>query len=536
MVDSAKNLLLRCFFVKCICWLPIFFYFQLLDYAAGINIPPQFDVNSIIYPHDYKFQDAVTGSTPQLRAKTSKLTSRCPRYRPSCHYCPDVAPNTQFTLHKEGEIYLAGLFSWREKGKLGKCGGFTGPKDIVAPISFVYTVETFKQRFSELGFLDGVKIGAILMDTCKQSQNALREITNLDQNCLSLGHDRLNYNATIHPDMISGYVVGLPFESYSVLKDIFTENGLESIMGTSVAEKLPSLYRVFSVMPTFEVQAEAIISVLLNYDWNYVSIILSENDLELNEAYKQFKRLAELSDVCIADVIRLNAENRVPVRKSHELQASKVAIAFATADDIASYVRSLTLEPSTGDPYVFVLLGDAHNWETHVHRPTEQWKENFYGTISIQPKLPAKAAEFYEFLENLSPEKFPEPWFLDFWEQFFDCSIVGRPQRFLRACEGSERFPSELLGRITKESYLMTSVEHILFHLDALYRKYCPERKGLCEKFYDKYPKELPFVMKKIKRETEFEIYNYQRMGSTSGYKKVLLSSFQLFFETIFFS
>lgn len=66
-----------------------------------------------------------------------------------------------------------------------------------------------------------------------------------------------------------------------------------------------------------------------------------------------------------------------------------------------------------------------------------------------------------------------------------------------------------LLGRMTKSGYLSRGVEKLLFAMDSVYKKLCPEQTGVCPEFYTSGRKQILNVLKKVHIEDEFEIYEF---------------------------
>lgn len=62
---------------------------------------------------------------------------------------------------------------------------------------------------------------------------------------------------------------------------------------------------------------------------------------------------------------------------------------------------------------------------------------------------------------------------------------------------------------MTRSGYLSVMLEKYLFAVDSVYKKLCPEQKGICNEFYIKGKKQILNALRKTQVEDAFDIYEF---------------------------
>jgi hypothetical protein len=73
---------------------------------------------------------------------------------------------------------------------------------------------------------------------------------------------------------------------------------------------------------------------------------------------------------------------------------------------------------------------------------------------------------------------------------------------------------------MTKSGYLARGVERLLFAIDAVYRKLCPEQIGVCAEFYANGRPQIVQLLKKTNTEDDIEIYEFAPSGKGGREKR----------------
>lgn len=393
-------------------------------------------------------------------------------------------------------------------------------------MAFVHAVWTVRQRFPHLNLLKKIEFGALLADACNNGRNAIELVSNSENNCVIF--EQANRNISIVPGSVFGYASALDGSAQQSLRHFFTKTESNAVLITVDAEH-DSLLDTFSSYPTSRSQALAILRFLQTMEWQFVTVVLSENDIDSVDAFRQFELLAPDRGVCIADIIK--------IRKNEEEIgdidiSTNATIVFANAIDTLAYFKAYfaslnddskleQMQQSIGlkqqQQTIHVLVGDAHDFYILDKKISRQ----LVGTVSIQPK-DVVHEDFRQWLEMATPLTLPETWFWRYMEAKYNCALLVRSREHYggRMCTGNERLSIDQFGRMTKSGYLTRAVERFLFAMDSVHKKLCGEAGGVCHEFYEKGRNEIVKLLSIAKIEDDFEVYSLMRGdGDAMTYK-----------------
>lgn len=509
---------------------------ELLDYEFGMNDPSelagerlQFYRNSdnllisngIIIegielfndeqmgPMVSKIIEYETGRKPRLvtnNYRQTRIRSLCAPYRPFCGQCEHpIRVDSQkyfLSIPKQYPLYVAGLFDFHDGPG---CQSFRN-SDISLPMAFVHTIWTFRQRYPQLHLLHNLDFGALLVDTCSLGRRAIEIVVQSENQCITF--EQANRNITLVPGSIFGYVSAINGQGHEALRGLFVSG--EAPLVALDSERNPSSDE-FSTMPSGKYQALALLKLLKKLNWEFVSVILSEQDSPSLASFRHFERMAPDRGICLAEVINMSGEHVPDLSAS---SSTNVTVLFTTADDAANYF-SARLRRDSSLSHVHVVVGDAHDF--YLRDGSNIAK--YVGTVSLQPK-DVLYSDFRQWLEMTTPLTLPEAWYWKHIENRWQCALAESNRNLYsdKMCTGDELLDVPSLGRMTKSGYLSRGVERFLFAMDAVYKKLCPEQTGICAEFYSNGRKQILSVLKKTRIEDDFDIYEFlpDQQGSFS--------------------
>lgn len=469
--------------------------------------------NEQMGPMVYKIIEYETGRRPRVvtnNLRQLKVRSVCAPYRPFCGQCEHIARvDSQkyfLSIPQEYPLYLMGLFDFHDGVA---CHSYKNG-DVSLPMAFVHTIWTFRQRFPQLNLLRNLDFGAILVDSCSLTRKAIEIVVLSENQCFML--EQANRNITIVPGSIFGYVSTLGGEGYDALRGLFTSGEVPLI--TLDPEHSPTLDE-FSTMPSGKHQAIALLKLLKKFNWEFVSVVLSEQDRTSLSSFHHFERMAIDRGVCLAEVINTNGEHAPDLSSS---SVTNVTVLFTTADDAANYFAA-RLRRESSLTHMHIVIGEAHDF--YLRDVSNAAK--FVGTVSLQPK-DVLYSDFRQWLEMTTPLTLPEQWYWEHVENHWQCALAEANRHLYagKMCTGEELLDVPSLGRMTKSGYLSRGIERFLFAMDAVYKKLCPEQSGICAEFYVNGRKQILNVLKKTHIEDDFEVYEFlpDSQGSFS-YRKI---------------
>ncbi|XP_076448253.1 metabotropic glutamate receptor 8-like [Babylonia areolata] len=344
----------------------------------------------------------------------------------------------------KGQVVFGGLFPMHEKGTQGRnCGKIKKEKGIQRLEAMLLAVDLINR---DPNLLPGVTVGMRILDTCSYDTFALEQCMDFIKAQLStidLEDYRCEDNSSPAYNRLKPVVgvIGAASSTVSIMvANILRLFKIPQISYASTSSDLSDKgrFEYFSrVVPPDTYQAQAMVDIAKRLQWNYVNTI-AEAGTYGEKGIEAFKEAAKKSGVCLAEskIIPRNAED------SHYesiIQAlldrgnpAKVGVMFANEDNCRRLVKALVRLNRTQD--LKLLASDS--WGAKIH-PVYGQEEAAVGTITILVKRKdIKAFDDY-FLNLTLRNNHRNPWFPEFWEATFNCSVHGGGVK--RKCSGEER-------------------------------------------------------------------------------------------------
>ncbi|TRZ00952.1 hypothetical protein DNTS_001200 [Danionella cerebrum] len=333
----------------------------------------------------------------------------------------------------DGDLVLGGLFPIHEKGMgMDECGRINEDRGIQRLEAMLFAIDKINQ---DVGLLPGVVLGVHILDTCSRDTYALEQALEFVRASLT----KVDDTEFICPDgsyalqedsplAIAG-VIGGSFSSVSIqVANLLRLFQIPQISYASTSAKLSdkSRYDYFArtVPPDFY-QAKAMAEILRAFNWTYVSTVASEGDYG-ETGIEAFEQQARLRNICIATsekVGRSSAKRssyEAVVRQLLQKPTARVAVLFLRSDD----ARELIAAAARLNASFLWVASDGWGAQESIVKGHE-----FTADGAITLELAAHPIpEFNHYFQSLMPQNnHRNPWFRDFWEQKFQCSLGGTP-------------------------------------------------------------------------------------------------------------
>ncbi|XP_051985624.1 metabotropic glutamate receptor 2-like isoform X2 [Xyrauchen texanus] len=328
----------------------------------------------------------------------------------------------------EGDLVIGGLFPVHHKGEGAQdCGRINAQRGIQRLEAMLLALDEINQDDQ---ILPGVTLGAHILDTCSKDTYALEQSLEFVRASLTKVDDS-EYTCpdgsyAIHDDVplaISG-VIGGSYSDVSIqVANLLRLFQIPQISYASTSAKLSdkSRYDYFArtVPPDFY-QAKAIAEILRYFNWTYVSTVASEGDYG-ETGIDAFQQEARALQICIATSAKVS---RSMDRYSYEgvirslLQKSnaKVVILFTRSED----ARELLVSAKHMNVSFIWVASDGWGAQESVVRGSENVADGAF-TIELSSYT---VPDFSTYFTSLNPyNNTRNPWFREFWEHRFQCSL-----------------------------------------------------------------------------------------------------------------
>ncbi|CAF1479223.1 unnamed protein product [Adineta steineri] len=465
---------------------------------------------------------------------------------------------------RPGDVILGGLFPVHEYGSPREpCGAISEFRGIQRLEAMLFAIE---QINNDKHLLPGIKLGALILDTCSDDNYALEQSLRFVRSRLTSGTCtciNTSISESLQIDNVFG-VVGATLSSVSVqIANLLRLFQLPQISYASTTPKLSEAsFDYFArTVPSDSNQARAIVDILQRLNFTYVNTIYSHGDYG-EGGFREFKRLLKVStqlddeiysnkkqqQICIADEQRLKRDASVQDIKSviqtmidsvkSDVQVS-VYVLFVTKEDARKILQAVKLINVAHRPVL--IASDAWGKESSVviQGDTDEIAVGALTLelISIQPvnfdryfnALKPDTDKEYdeEYLEDqVNPnEKYMlprNPWFNEFWEHRFGCRLYSGDE--CREHQLNETNWDSKLQFIVDATYVFAQALHMYFNCTTS-TCYNVSLNNINGTRLFKLILEKPFSMpdfRQIQFNSErfvpghYRIYNYRRSYSSS--------------------
>lgn len=354
------------------------------------------------------------------------------------HY--DSPPETILTSAEDGDringvqdrsnkdIILGGLFTVHIDAA-GSAGGKCGET------VWGYGMETLEAMFYALDrinsdplLLPNISVGYDIRDTCQSENIALDESVDfvLSNGQVDVESCELISNGN-HTKLIPVSAVIGPLESFVTIPtaSFFRLFQMPQVSYASSSPLLNNRDRYgyfFRTIPPDDLQAQALIDLILHYGWDHVSTIYS-NNIHTVPLNNHFHLLAKQSGICIDlnEPINEDFQSSQLSSLARRLQNSSanVVVLIAAADHTSDFLSEVQTVFDINDRARFVWLTIDSVLEEAAKFP-----DITSGMWGIAP-FSEMDYSFEEYFSRLNPyTNKRDPWFKDYYQELFNCKIA----------------------------------------------------------------------------------------------------------------
>ncbi|XP_071805460.1 metabotropic glutamate receptor 2-like [Asterias amurensis] len=426
---------------------------------------------------------SVMMTTPLLAGAQTSWSSQLPYPSPSEF---DEGPVEVLTAFEPGDVLLGGLFMVHQAANGDTCGALASQMGIQALETMLYMVDFINNST----FLPGFKLGVRALDDCNQESMSLEQSLQFVQRPVCENDSEQGPR-----EGEEGSVVGV-VGSASSPNSITVANLLKlfkipqiSYWSTSPdlsnTDRFPYFYRA---VPSDQYQAQAMIDIVLHFNWSYVSIVYENSNYGV-QGIEEVKKLAMANDVCVA------VKEMIP-RDGNESAYDRIIMNLQKATD-AKAVILWVLDVTAAQ--LFRAAKRANMVNSFIWIGSDSWsgrqlstngnEDVIEGAITIQP-MSTQIPAFDDYFTSLNPQtNNRNPWFKEFWEKHFKCVLPSNISSGRhRDSDLPPRCAEDLkLGRdndYKQEGQIQFVADSVLAFAHALrdmHRAYC-RTDGLCDR------------------------------------------------------
>ncbi|KAK8787418.1 hypothetical protein V5799_022805 [Amblyomma americanum] len=444
-----------------------------------------------------------------------------------------------------GDIMLGGLFPVHHRIGRSACGPINGERGIQRLEAMLFALDRINQDPS---LLNGISLGATILDTCSSSEHAVREALHFVQPPADTRSLKCADGSFPHLDENRQKITGVVGGSYSeVSQNVARLLGIFRVPQVSPASTASSLgdktrYEYFArIVPPDTLQAHVMADIVHHFNWKYVSLVTSEG-LYGDSGMTSFLRDARSGNFCVAvleTVPRLATESTFDgiIRGLLRRPNARVVALFTRGDDARGLLAAAKRANATG--HLVWLASDGWGRQTQVVEGLEEQAEGAI-TVELDSRI---IPEFDEYMKNLTVlTNKRNPWFREYWEDVFQCNASDPAQEnsTSASCAESLRLDeSSGYRQSSKIQFVIDSVYAFAHALDEASKQLCQgQNESYCEalrqldggSFYMNYL--LNTTFQDIAGSTvqfdqlgdglvPYRIYNYRRLSNSSEYDYV---------------
>ncbi|XP_068145387.1 metabotropic glutamate receptor 2 isoform X2 [Drosophila tropicalis] len=407
----------------------------------------------------------------------------------------------------EGDLILGGLMMVHSREDSITCGPIMPQGGIQALEAMLYTID----RINEQKLLPNITLGAHILDDCDKDSYGLEMAVDFIKGSISNIDDaEYHCNKTQVRKVISG-VVGAASSVTSIqVANLLRLFRIPQVSYFSTSPELSNKQRFeyFSrTIPSDHYQVKAMVEIVKRMGWSYVSIIYEESNYGI-KAYEELEELLARHNICIAIKEKLVKDSGVAediaydniVQKLLTKPRARGAIIFGSDQEVRQVMRAVRRANATG---AFSWIG-SDGWSAR-NLVSDDYEPEVEGTLSVQPQAnPVRG--FEEYFLNLTVENNQRnPWFVEFWEDHFQCRYPGSTStpynNYTRQCTTKERLSRQNTDFEDQLQFVSDAVMAFAHALKDMHHDLCGDRPSLCDAMKPTKGADLLKYLRKVKFE-----------------------------------
>ena len=178
----------------------------------------------------------------------------------------------------------------------------------------------------------------------------------------------------------------------------------------------------YRTIPPDNLQARAMIDLILNFNWTYVSTIYSRNPYG-EPGIVEFRNLAEQNGICIdlnEGIEDTYGEDEFATLAGRLIESeANVVIVFAAQDEAAQLLGNIANSTDSTDRFIWIA-SDAWARSINVVHKFNITASGLYGIAPLTEHLD----KFHSYFSRLTiNDNVRNPWFPEFYSAFVDCNL-----------------------------------------------------------------------------------------------------------------
>ena len=343
-------------------------------------------------------------------------------------YSPDGSRIRGFSHQKDSDFVLGGFFAVHDPSPQGDCSVNLDDRALERVEAFLYAIDSIN---NDSNLLPNISLGYEVRDTCSLQNIALDETIRviLDESrldatqCNDISNTSLQtIVAMIGPtsSRIATSVAGLlrlfhvPQISYSA-----------SATALNNRDRYGYFYRT---IPPDDLQAQAMIDLVLQFDWSLVNIVHSNN--EYGESGSEgFRQIAKTVGICIDLDLGINEgfEDKEFVDLATDLyqnSSSGVVVFFSSRNFIGPFMKQFNYVKSQSNETRHFIWIASDSWAQAKDIVNEYHDIVAGRLLGIAPLSTSHGLDDFEnYLSRLTlASNTRDPWFTEYFQYYHNCS------------------------------------------------------------------------------------------------------------------
>ena len=343
--------------------------------------------------------------------------------------------------------------------------------------------------------LPGIKLGVIVKDTCDNPLHAGEQAVDLFQGFMYRKVKNMHKEIVCTNDTVKNIVGIIGAQTSEVTLEVARLGRLfrvpqVSYLATAVVlsdkKKFPYFFRT---VPSDTFQAKAMIEVIKEFGWNYVSVVHTETDYGTTGYEALVKHAAKEKNLCLADPLVIHDNNYEDViTKLQANTMTKVVVVFADRKPAGELLEAAKRK----NALKFIWVGsDAWASRESVVYGRE---EVVRGAIALQP-LRRQLPGFNKYFNNLSErssdseEMNPRnPWYTEYYKTYCNCSNKEEDEDLnISMCPFNNKRPKRIHQVQQPYIHFVRDAVYVFAHaLHNLWKDTCNNTQGMCPGFQEK--------------------------------------------------
>lgn len=335
----------------------------------------------------------------------------------------------------------------------------------------IYAIEVLN---SNKTLLPNVTLGYRIADTCGKDTTGLAYTLDFIPQTTRRGS-----NESEPPPVVG--VVGGGYSSVTKLTGLLlTMFEIPQVSYTATSDALSDksiyAYQMRTIVPN-QVIMRAIMDVVLYFDWSFISLLYMDDEYG-NDGWKFIRHNADMHGICFGVVEKLNYSmnsghfNRLATQLIENRKAKVVIVlshrSSRNGPDLMEALRQL----NSSAQFIFVA---ADGWAESAAELADVY-DVAHGMLSVKPQK-TSVQKFDEwFREQTWDKNKNNPWFRQYWEKHFRCSLSGADG--MTSCSVGNTTMSDFAS-LDRTSLVIDAVNAFGFALDSYVTDHCPAVTGM---------------------------------------------------------